>query len=179
LHEEVLRLARLVGDLQTLAAADAAALNLTLAPIDLGEIAGAALDSMTSRFEGAHIQVRRNLHSATVLGDPDRLRQVVLNLLTNAAKFTPDRGRIEVTVEPAGGLVLLTVADSGVGIDAENLPHIFDRFWRGRNSAGKPGTGIGLAIVAGLVRAHHGNISVDSEPAAGTTFTVSLPAWTG
>ena len=179
LHEEVLRLARLVGDLQTLAAADAATLNLALAPTDLSDIAAAAIDSMTSRFENAHIQVRRNLHSATVLGDPDRLRQLMLNLLTNAAKFTPERGRIEVTVQPGDGLVTLTVADSGIGIAAENLPHIFDRFWRGSNAAGLPGTGIGLAIVAGLVRAHRASISVDSEPGAGTTVTVSFPAWTG
>jgi len=179
LHEEILRLARLVADLQTLAAADAAALNLTLAPIDLGAIASAAADSLASRFEAARIDLHRSLQPATVLGDADRLRQIVLNLLTNAVKFTPAHGHIDLTVEANDDRVVLTVADSGVGIDHENMPHIFDRFWRGPNAAGLPGTGIGLAIVARLVRAHRGKISVDSEPDAGTTVTVSFPAWAG
>jgi two-component system, OmpR family, sensor histidine kinase BaeS len=180
LHEEVLRLARLVADLQTLAAADAAALNLTPSATDLGDITAAALDSLAPRFQAAQVDVVRTVQpEALVFGDPDRLRQVVLNLLTNAVKFTPAHGHISVTVAPSDGHVVLTVADSGVGIDAENLPQIFDRFWRGPNAAGLPGTGVGLAIVAGLVHAHRGNISVRSEPGAGTAITVSLPAWTG
>lgn len=179
LHEEVLRLARLVGDLQTLAAADAAALNLTLSPTNLSDIAEAAADALAARFQDAQIQVHRILRPATVLGDPDRLRQVVLNLLTNAAKFTPAHGRVDVTVEPNDDRVVLSVADSGVGIATEDLPRVFDRFWRGRNAAGLSGSGVGLSVVAGLVRAHGGSITVDSEPGNGTTVTVSLPAWTG
>ena len=179
LHDEVLRLGRLVADLQTLAAADAAVLNLTLTPTDLSEIAAAAADSLASRFEASRIHVHSSLHPAKVLGDPDRLRQVALNLLTNAAKFTPEQGKVDLTVEPVDGHVVLTVADSGVGIHADDLPNIFDRFWRGSNAAERPGTGIGLAIVAGLVRAHHGTISVVSEPGAGTTVMVNFPSWTG
>ncbi len=179
LHGEVLRLGRLVADLQTLAAADAAALNLTLTTTDLSEIAAAAADSLASRFDAARIDLHRRLHPAIVVGDSDRLRQVVLNLLTNAVKFTPEEGTVDLIVEPVDDHVLLTVADSGVGIHADDLPNIFDRFWRGPNAAGRPGTGIGLPIVAGLVRAHRGTISVVSEPGAGTTVTVKLPNWTG
>lgn len=176
LYEEVLRLARLVGDLQVLAAADAAALQLNVSATDLATLTAAAIDSMTSRFEAAHISVKRNLQPATVLGDPDRLRQVVLNLLTNAVKFTPAGGHAEVALHAEDGSVVLSVSDSGVGIDEASLPLVFNRFWRGPNAAGVTGTGIGLAIVAGLVRAHDGTVSVSSRPGAGTTFTVRLPA---
>jgi signal transduction histidine kinase len=178
LYEEVVRLARLVGDLQVLAAADAAALQLTMTPTDLGALTAAALDALESRFATAQISVRRDLQSAAVLGDADRLRQVVLNLLTNALKFTPAGGRVDVDVHAEDGSVVLTVGDSGVGIDEASQPLVFDRFWRGPNATSVTGTGIGLAIVSGLVRAHNGTVSVRSTPDAGTTFTVTLPAAT-
>jgi two-component system sensor histidine kinase BaeS len=176
LYEEVLTLARLVGDLQVLAAADAAALQLNMTTTDLAPLTAAAVDAIAARFDSAQISIRRNLHPATVLGDPDRLRQVVLNLLTNAVKFTPAGGHVEVAVHPEDESVVLSVSDTGVGIDEASLPLVFDRFWRGPNAAGVTGTGIGLAIVAGLVRAHEGTVSVRSQPGAGTTFTVRLPA---
>jgi signal transduction histidine kinase len=176
LYEEVVQLARLVGDLQVLAAADAAALQLSMTPTDLGALAAGALDALASRFEAAQISVDRNLRPAMVLGDADRLRQVVLNLLTNALKFTPMGGHVDIDVHGEDGSVVLTVSDSGVGIDEASLPMVFDRFWRGPNASGVTGTGIGLAIVSGLVQAHNGTVSVRSKPNAGTTFTVTMPA---
>lgn len=179
LHEEVLRLARLVGDLQILAAADAAALQLTTRAIDLAELTAAAVDAMAPRFETAQITVQRSLEPATVLGDPDRLRQILLNLFTNAIKFTPAGGRVDVSVHRHDESVVLTVSDTGIGIDQASLPQVFDRFWRGPNAGSITGTGIGLAIVAGLVQAHHGTVSVDSTPGIGTTFTIQLPVAAG
>lgn len=176
LYEEVLRLARLVGDLQVLAAADAATLQLTMRPTDLAALTAGALDAMTPRFEAAQISVHRSLQPATVLGDPDRLRQVVLNLLTNAVKFTPAGGHVDLDVRRDEDAVVLSVTDTGVGIAAADLPLIFNRFWRGPGTSAVTGTGIGLAIVASLVRAHDGTVSVRSDPGAGTTFTVRLPA---
>jgi len=176
LYEEVVRLARLVSDLQVLAAADAAALQLNIRPTDLGALADAAVDALAPRFAAAQISVRRNMQPATVLGDADRLRQVVLNLLTNALKFTPAGGQVEVAVHHEDGSVVLSVSDTGTGIDEASLPLVFDRFWRGQNAAGVTGTGIGLAIVSSLVRAHDGTVSAQSRHNGGAAFTVRLPA---
>jgi two-component system, OmpR family, sensor histidine kinase BaeS len=110
-----------------------------------------------------------------VMGDQHRLRQVALNLLTNAAKFTPEGGRVSLEVRRVDQSAELVVRDTGRGIDAEELPHIFERFWRGRDASTASGTGIGLAIVAQLVTAHHGTIAVTSSPGVGTTMTVRLP----
>ena len=176
LHEEVIRLARLVDDFQILAAADAAALHLTTAVVDLAELTQTATDALARRFETAQITLRRSLQPASVIGDPDRLRQVLLNLLTNAVKFTPAGGFVDVSVHAEDESVVLAVSDTGIGIDEASLVQVFDRFWRGPNASGVTGTGIGLSIVAGLVQAHHGTVSVNSTPGAGATFTVTLPA---
>jgi two-component system sensor histidine kinase BaeS len=100
---------------------------------------------------------------------------VVTNLLGNAAKFTPAGGRVTVATAEAGNRVRLTVADTGVGMTPDQLPHIFERFWRGANSMQAAGSGIGLAVVAELVRAHDGDIEVASTPGEGTVFIVWLP----
>ena len=109
-------------------------------------------------------------------GDPHRLHQIATNLVANAVKYTPPGGAVTVTVDPAGGSVRLVVADTGPGIEPGELPHLYDRFWRGRAATGTPGSGVGLTVVAELVRAHGGRIEVTSTPAIGTAFTVWLPA---
>jgi len=176
LRDEVLRLARMVDDLQALAAAEAAALQLTLRPGDLGEIAATAADSLAGRFEAGQITLERRLEPAPVRADGRWMHQVITNLLSNSAKFTPAGGKVIVTTATGGGRATLTVSDTGVGIAADQLPHIFDRFWRGTNSTGASGSGVGLAVVAELVRAHDGDIAVDSTPGEGTLMVVSLPA---
>jgi two-component system sensor histidine kinase BaeS len=175
LRDEVLRLARMVSDLQTLAAADAAALHLSRRPCDLAEIAGAATDSLTSQFEAAGITVTRQLAAAEVLGDPRWLHQVITNLLTNALKFTPPGGRVTVQVGPHAVEAVLTVTDTGPGIPADELPRIFDRFWRSPQAAQISGSGIGLAMAAELTRAHGGQLSARSQPGQGTEMTLVLP----
>jgi two-component system, OmpR family, sensor histidine kinase BaeS len=176
LRDEVLRLARMVGDLQTLAAADAAALQLALRPGDLAGIAATAADSLVRRFETAGVTLGRDLAPVPVQADERWLHQVITNLLTNALKFTPAGGHVTIRTSARGADAVLQVRDSGVGIPAEDLPHIFDRFWRGRSAATISGSGIGLAIAAQLAQAHGGELAARSEPGEGTEFTLTLPA---
>jgi len=175
LRDEVLRLARMVGDLQTLAAADAAAVQLKLRPGDLAGIAATAADSLAGRFEAAGIRLQRQLGPAPVLADARWLHQVVTNLLTNALKFTPSGGRVTIETAPAGDQAVLRVRDTGSGIGAEELPRIFDRFWRGKQASAVSGSGIGLAIAAELAQAHGGQLTAASQPGQGTEMTLTLP----
>jgi two-component system sensor histidine kinase BaeS len=175
LRDEVMRLARMVDDLQSLAAAEAAALQLTLRPADLAEIAAAAAASLAGHFESSQLTLDCQLQPAPVRADGRWMHQVVTNLLGNAAKFTPAGGRVTLCTATDGELVRLTVADTGAGIAADQLPHIFERFWRGTTPMRAAGSGIGLAIVDELVRGHDGEIEVRSTPGAGTVFVISLP----
>ena len=176
LRDEVLRLARMVGDLQTLAAADAAALHLTRRPCDLAGLAGAAADSLAGQFEAAGIALERQLTAVGIDADPRWLHQVITNLLTNALKFTPAGGRVTIAAGPSGAReALLTVTDTGTGIPADELPRIFDRFWRGHQAVQVSGSGIGLAVAAELVRAHDGQLAARSQPGQGTVLSLTLP----
>jgi len=108
--------------------------------------------------------------------DPQRLRQILTNLLTNAHLYTDEGGRLSVTVQPEDGVVRVSVSDSGRGMTPTELEHVFDRFYRGDDGGRNlPGTGLGLSIVKSLVDLHRGSIDIESEPGAGTTFTVRLP----
>jgi two-component system sensor histidine kinase BaeS len=176
LRDEVLRLARMVDDLQTMAAADAAVLQLTREPHDLAGIAGTAADSLARRFEAAEVTLDRRLALAPALADERWMHQVVTNLLGNALKFTPAGGTVTVSTRQDGPSAVLEVADTGIGIPASELPRIFDRFWRGQAAAQTSGSGIGLAIAAEIVSAHGGTLTAASEPGAGTRLTLALPA---
>jgi two-component system, OmpR family, sensor histidine kinase BaeS len=178
LHEEVLRLGRMVEDLQTLAA-EAAALQLSLRPCDLAQIAAAAAEDWEASFAAARISFQRELESAPVLADPGRLHQVIANLLSNALKFTPPGGRVEMLLSRVGGQARLEVRDTGPGISREDQPHVFDRLWRGAQAAQITGSGIGLAVAAELTRAHQGAIALTSEPGSGSQFTLTLPLQPG
>jgi len=175
LRDEVLRLARMVDDLQTLAAADAAALHLDRHRCDLADIAARAADSLARRFEAADVALRRQLSGAPVVGDSRWLHQLVTNLLSNALKFTQAGGAVTISTRLDAGSAVLEVADTGIGIAADELPHIFDRFWRGQRAAQTSGSGIGLAIAAELARAHGGALTASSEPGRRTSFTLTLP----
>ena len=175
LRDEVLRLARMVDDLQTLAAADAAALHLVRQPCDLARIAAQASDSLAHRFEASGIELKRQLDSVIVPADPRWLHQVVTNLLTNALKFTPAGGQVTVRTAAAGDDAVLSVADTGIGIPADELPHIFDRFWRGQATTQTSGSGIGLTVAAELAQAHGGELTATSTEGEGTTMTLRLP----
>ncbi|MGN6475157.1 MAG: sensor histidine kinase [Mycobacteriales bacterium] len=176
LHEEVIRLARMVDDLQTLASAEAAALHLTREPCDLAAIADAATTAMESTAASAGVGLSRRLEPAIVDGDAVRLHQVVTNLLSNAIKFSSDGDAVAVEVDRQADEVVLVVSDTGSGMKPEDIRHVFDRFWRGEATTGRAGTGIGLSIVHDLVAGHDGTITVDSALGRGTRVTVRFPA---
>jgi two-component system sensor histidine kinase BaeS len=176
LRDEVLRLARMVSDLQDLAAADAAALHLDRVFCDLADVAATAADSLARRYETAGTTLELRLSAAPIMADPRWLHQVITNLLTNALKFTPAGGRVTLETARDGTQAVLRVADTGPGIPAKDLPHIFDRFWRGRSASHTSGSGIGLAIADELARAHGGRLAASSEPGHGTQMTLTLPS---
>jgi len=177
MHDEALRLARLLDDLARLGDAERPGLLLEKQSLDVAEVARAVADSFAPRFKEAGISFEVALESALVRGDPGRLEQIVANLVSNALRYTEADGRVTLTVRLAGNDALLEVADTGIGIAPEDLRHIFTRFWRGDPSRSRStgGTGIGLAIVRELVRAHDGRIDVDSTPGRGSRFRVTLP----
>jgi signal transduction histidine kinase len=173
------RLVRLVGDLLFAAQVEGAPLLLEPAEVDLAALVGDAVELARCRAEEAGIVLETELaHVERCVGDRDRLAQVLDNLLSNALKFTPPGGRIAVRLEGEGPYARIVVADTGVGIPAEDQPHLFDRFYRARNATGRsiPGLGLGLTIVRTIVEGHGGTVSVHSEAGDGATFTVLLPA---
>jgi signal transduction histidine kinase len=165
----------MVDDLQTMAAADAAVLQLTRERNDLAAIAESAADSLDRRFETAEVTLNRQLAPAPVLADERWMHQVVTNLLGNALKFTPAGGTVTISTRQDGPSAVLEVADTGVGIPADELPRIFDRFWRGQGAAQTSGSGIGLAIAGELTWAHGGTLTATSQPGEGTRLTLTLP----
>jgi len=174
LHEEALRLTRLVADLETMASADAAGFSLVRQPVNLGLLLEDAAREYAGPYEAEEVRLRTNAADITMEGDPTRIRQVVTNLLSNALKFTPPGGEVRVALRPEGGSAVIEVSDTGPGISPEELPHVFDRFFRG-GGARAGGSGIGLTVARELVRAHGGELDVTSEPGHGATFTVRLP----
>jgi len=179
LRDEVLRLARLVDDLQRLASAEAAALQLTVVPVNLAAIARAAADRLADSFGSAEITLQRRLADVQVMCDPGRMQEVSTNLLTNAQKFTPPGGTVILETgpqRPDAQHAFLKVSDTGTGIPAEDLPRVSDRFFRSPSTSGIAGSGIGLTIVDEIVQAHHGTIDIASTLGTGTQVTITLPA---
>jgi two-component system sensor histidine kinase BaeS len=180
--DETRALARLVEDLRTLSLAEAGQLPLNVEPVDVAELLADVQTSFSGQAEAAGIDLGIEIDSSSDLmahGDVGRLSQVLNNLVANALRHTPCGGTIRLRAEPMDGGARITVQDTGEGITSEDLPYIFDRFWRGdrsRSRSAGTGSGLGLAIAHQLVQAHHGRISVDSQVGEGTTFTVTLPA---
>jgi two-component system sensor histidine kinase BaeS len=144
-------------------------------------VAGAQTAALAGAFADKGIALSTDLTPAVVDGEPGRLEQVVVNLLSNALRYTDAGGSVTVTVRPDGSRGTLTVRDTGIGIAPEDVPRVFTRFWRGEKSRSRDtgGAGIGLSIVRELVQAHDGEVTVDSEPGKGSVFTVRLPLAAG
>jgi len=175
LHDEVVRLTRSVEDVETLASADGASLHLVTGPVGLDAIGASVATAMRPRFDAAEIVLDIDLDAAPVIADPDRVAQIVRNLLTNALKFTPPGGQVTVASRSTADGAQLSVSDSGIGVAADERDRIFDRFWRSPDAAAIGGTGVGLAVVLQLVTAHQGAVDIASRPGGGTVFTVRLP----
>jgi len=176
LQEEALLLARLVDDLRALAQAEAGQLKLDRRPVNLAELLRGVVAGFDCVAQGQGQSLELVLPAALpqVPADPQRVRQVVANLVSNALRHAPESGRVSVSAEVQPQAVQISVADDGPGIPAGEVDHVFDRFWRG-SGARSEGSGLGLAIARELVRAHGGRIWVTSEPGAGTTFSFTLP----
>ncbi|MER7815206.1 ATP-binding protein [Streptomyces sp. NPDC096153] len=143
-------------------------------PLSLTTLVADTATSLADAFTEAGITLHNDLAAVHVDGDPVRLRQIVTNQLTNALKFVPAGGTVTLTLHQEDGWAVLGVADTGPGIPDDELPRIFDRFFRSR-SARANGSGIGLAVAAELTAAHGGTLTADSEVGRGTTFTTRLP----
>jgi two-component system, OmpR family, sensor kinase len=175
IESESLRMGRLVDDLLLLARMDQHR-GLETERVDIGELVDEAVADFEAVEPERPVTYERN-GAITVVGDRNRLRQVIDNLLANVRTHTPAKSPVHVAVTPNGSFVEVSVADEGPGIAPEDQEHIFERFWRadpGR-SRSRGGSGLGLAIVATLVQAHGGSVAVRSSPGQGSTFTVSLP----
>lgn len=172
--EETAQLSNLLEDLHTLALAERGALQLRPEPTDVPVLAGETLAAVESQAEATGVSLELVVENDPPLVevDPLRLRQVLNNLLANALRYTPEGGQVRVEVRQEDEHLQVRVVDSGSGIAAEHLPHIFDRFYRIDDSGG---SGLGLAICKDLVEAHDGSIEAESEPGKGTTMTVRLP----
>jgi two-component system, OmpR family, sensor histidine kinase BaeS len=178
LHGETLRLAALTEDLLLLSKADAARASLHPQRIKLGDCITQAMDLYGTQFEAKEVVVETRFPDGgdEVSADPDKMGQVVRNLLQNALQYTPRGGRVMVSVEPQPGRVRATFANTGDGISADDLPFIFERFYRAEKSRSREygGAGIGLAIVKELVEAHGGQAGAESS-AAETRVWFELP----
>ncbi|MFC7535192.1 sensor histidine kinase [Actinoplanes sp. GCM10030250] len=179
LHEETLLQRRILDDLQVLALAEAGDLAYSRMPLDLAELAetGATAHRAVAAAAGIELVVEAP-RPVRVEADPDRIRQVLSNLLSNAIRYTDAGGRVEIRVERVAHSAMLSVRDSGVGMTPEEVARVFDRFWRADPARQRAtgGSGLGLTIVQRIVGDHGGTVEAVSAPGLGTTFTVRFPS---
>lgn len=177
------RLRALIEDLLTLSRIESGSLRSASAPVDVAEVlaSGAAAVAPQAATGAVHVRVDPPPPGTTVRGDLLQLERVVLNLLTNAVKFTPPGRTVHLGARVDGDEVVLTCADEGIGIPLTEQEHLFDRFFRASNATARaiPGTGLGLVIVQGIVQQHGGSIALESAEGEGTTMTVRLPLLAG
>jgi two-component system OmpR family sensor kinase len=180
--QEINRMTELVDTLLTLARADEGIVPLHREPVDLRTLVEEAAETgeLLAEKGGVRMGVSTPAEPIVIGADASRIRQLLLNLLTNAVKYTPPGGRVRLWLERSDSQVRLGVSDTGIGIAPGDLPHVFDRFWRADSArtrtSERPGVGLGLAICKWIAEAHGGTIEAYSRPGRGTTFTVTLPA---
>lgn len=176
-HEEILRINRLVGDLEKLERAEAENAVTELSEFDITELARHIIHNFESDFYKKGVRLNLVGDDVTIVADRDKISQVMVNLISNALKYTPEDGHVELSIKDTEDSVELAVTDSGNGIPPEDLPNIFERFYRADKSRNRltGGSGLGLTITKAIVEAHKGNIRVASKLNKGTVFTVCLP----
>jgi signal transduction histidine kinase len=177
-QSEVDRMIRLVGDLLLLSRAEAGNLPLSKDPVEIDTLLLEVLQQAVVLAQGK-VEIRiGNLEQTVVIGDRDRLKQLLLNLVVNALQYTQAGGRVVLSLRVVEDCIHITISDNGPGIPPEELPHIFDRFYRvekSRSRSALGGSGLGLSIAQWIAQSHDGRIEVASEPGKGTTFSVWLP----
>jgi len=179
IHDEAQQLARLVEDLRTLSLSETGELSLNIQRLDIGNLLRSMVDAYRSQIQQKQINLEVDIspNLPEIDGDPDRLGQIFRNLMANAIRFTESGGTVSIQSQQTADGIIVQVADNGPGIPVEELPNIFDRFYRGdkARNRGDGGSGLGLAIAKSLVELHHGQIEVESIPGEGSTFNVHLP----
>ena len=179
IHGQAVHLSRLVEDLRLLAQVEAGSLQLHTVPVDLEELLQTSVEAVRFRAEAEGISVKLHVRDSLpeIEIDPTRISQVVANLLDNAISHTPEGGAVAVSCRTFSDAIEIAVSDTGSGISPEDLPYVFDRFYRTDPSRDRAtgGAGLGLTIARRLVEAHGGALEASSEPGAGSTFTVQLP----
>jgi signal transduction histidine kinase len=182
LRGQIHKLTRLADDVKAISAADEGRLHLRIRPASLNEIVQDAVDAMRPAYTAKDVTLRVNPAPPTIVSaDRHRVGQVVTNLLNNALRHTPPSGQVTIDLAATGGTAALTVNDTGEGIPAEHLPHVFERFYRAHPDSDRrnQGSGVGLTISRSIITAHAGTISLDSPgPGQGTVVRVTLPAAT-
>jgi two-component system, OmpR family, sensor kinase len=176
--EEFDKLSHMINQLLVLASAEAGEIQWTDQSVDLSALAVSLADQLEAVATAKKIKlVATTQPNVSVRGDQSWIERVILNLLDNAIKFTPEGGQVRLSTAIESGGAVLRVEDTGIGIEAGALPHIFERFYRAEPSRSKQieGVGLGLALVKWIVDRHHGRISVESQPGKGSRFTVWLP----
>jgi two-component system OmpR family sensor kinase len=180
IKSEAARMSRLVNDLLMLARADYGGVRIELYPIDLDTVVMDAFQQCKLLAKHRDLKICfRQFEPVRIMGDSDRIKQVIFNLVNNAIKFTPDGGEVTLGLELINDQAVLWVKDTGVGIPQADQPHVFDRFFQSESSrhhADGDGFGIGLSIAKWIVEAHHGTIAVSSYEGDGTVFTIAIPA---
>jgi signal transduction histidine kinase len=176
--EEIERLAKIVESLLAISRLDSGGAGIEYNPCDLAALARATTEQMQLLASEKHI-VMSCVSSGSVqaIGDETRIKQILVNLLDNAIKYTSTNGHVLVSTEAQGGSAVLRVEDDGIGISEESLPHVFDRFYRAEKSRsrGTAGFGLGLSLVQAVCRAHGGEVFIESAEGRGTKVTVKLP----
>jgi two-component system phosphate regulon sensor histidine kinase PhoR len=177
IETEVDALAQMVQELLELSRIESGQVPLRLRPTPVADVVLPPLERLSPQAERANLNMRVALPAdlPPVLADAERARQVVTNLVHNAIKFTPAGGQVEIMAEVAGGEVIVSVRDTGVGIPAYDLSRIFERFYKADRARSSSGTGLGLAIAKHIVQAHAGRIWAESVEGQGSTFYFSLP----
>ena len=176
-YDEINRISKLVADLESLNQVENENIKLNKTPVDLYDL----VTSISQRFQiaGRNKNIAISVLGSNVIAwvDENRIWQVISNLLSNAVKYTQDNGQIKITVEDGNTLARIVVEDNGIGIPEEELPFIFERFYRADKSRNRKtgGAGIGLAVVKSIIEAHKGSIDVSSKIDIGSQFTISLP----
>ncbi len=182
IHTQTIHITRLVDDILALSRLESGNITVEKRPVDLIALSQGVVMSMEGLAKGKNTSIlfEKKTENATLIGDVDRMEQIIRNLLKNAIRAT-DNGAIRVGVESRHGKVVLTIEDNGVGISPDDLPHIWDRFYRVKNQRGsnlqEKGTGLGLVIVKKLVQLQDGKVDVTSELGKGTVFRISFPAF--
>ncbi len=176
-HEEIIRINKMVGDLGRLAKYESESLVLNKETFDISELIQHIIYNFQSEFKNKEIEISFQGEKEEVFADKNKISQVVINLVSNALKYTPNGGIVNVRVKGAEDITEICVKDNGLGIPEEDLPFIFERFYRADKSRNRltGGSGIGLTIVKAIIDAHKGRIEVQSKVNEGTEFIISLP----